>query len=106
MTLMLALARITEGTKGTQLYMAKYSYTSPKPSTTSTWNVYLIYFTAYDISHSIVAMEIAYQTGIRNIEDRIDGCQTRIMSCDRTIRGPTSIVDSAKKETIRTCCGE
>ena len=103
MTLMLALALITEGMKGTQLFLAIVLYTSPKPSTTSTGNEYLIYFTAYEMSPSIVAMEIAYQTGMCNIEDRIDGCHARIISCDRTIRGPTSIVDSAKKDTIRTC---
>ena len=50
MTLMLALARITEGMKGTQLSLAIVLYTSPKPSTTSTGNEYLIYFMAYEIS--------------------------------------------------------
>ena len=85
MTLMLALARITEGTEGTQLSLAIFLYTSPKPSNTSTGNEYLIYLKAYEISPSSVELEKAYQTGICNIEDWIDGCYTRGLSDDRTI---------------------
>ena len=90
MTLMRELARITEGMKGTQLSLAIVLYTSPKPSITSIGNVYLIYFMAYEISPSSVELEKAYQTGMRNIENWIDGRHTRILSDDRTIRSMPS----------------
>ena len=65
----LALTRITEGMKGTQLSRAIVLYTSPKPSITSTGNEYLIYLMTYEISPSSVELEIAYQIGMCNIED-------------------------------------
>ena len=52
MILMLALARITEGMKGTQLSLAIVLYTSQKPLITSTGNAYFIYFMAYGVSGS------------------------------------------------------
>ena len=85
MTLMRELACITEGMKGTQLSLAIVLYTSRKPSTTSIGNAYLIYFMVYEISPSSVELEKAYQTGMCNIEDWIDGCYTRSLSDDRTI---------------------
>ena len=103
MTLMRALARITEGMKGTQLSLAIVLHTSPKPSTISIGNVYLIYFMAYEISPSSVELEKAYQTVMCNIEDWIDGCHTRNLSDDWTIRPipsyMVSIVHSAKSES-------
>ena len=85
MTLMLALARITEGIKGIQLSLAIVLYTCRKPSTTFIRNAHLIYFMTYEISPSSVELEKADQTSMCNIEDWIEGCHTRILSDDRTI---------------------
>ena len=47
--MMLALARIPEDIKQTQLSLAIVLYTSPKLSNTSIGNKYLIYLMAYEI---------------------------------------------------------